>query len=103
MVPTNWGMISNSTGVLAPEAIEAFRAIGLSQLARVVDEATRWIGPEYPREREDRNEKLDSFANSNPDDWNPFRELDKRFFHLIDSECGGFDTAADVYASKHGG
>ncbi len=45
---------SNSTGVLAPEALSGFQAIGLTEWATILDEAMRFFGPSYPRDRETR-------------------------------------------------
>lgn len=91
---------SNSTGVLAPEAILAFKEIGLLSLALVVQEASAWFGPIYPREREIRAEVLDTFEKENPEDWDPFTALDKEFFQLLDTENGGFAEAAGRYAAR---
>ncbi len=44
----------NSTGVLAPEALEGFRLIGMPELASVMKTAMDVLGPEYPRDREAR-------------------------------------------------
>src|SRR3954463_14970722 len=40
----------NSTGVLAPEALEAFRRIGMPGVAAVIEGAMSWFGPHYPRD-----------------------------------------------------
>lgn len=39
----------NPTGVLAPEAVEGFREIGLPQLAALIESAIDLLGPPYPR------------------------------------------------------
>src|SRR5438105_3105405 len=39
---------SNSTGVLAPEALVGFRAIGITEWADIVAEAMRFFGESYP-------------------------------------------------------
>ena len=82
---------SNSTGLLAPEAAAGFRAIGLPQCADLVDEGMKLFGDPYPREQEDRSEKLEA-------DSGPFDALDDRFFDAIRNR--GFELAADAYASK---
>ena len=53
---------SNDTGVLAPEAAEACRTVGLPKLATKVEKAMKWFGPSYPREREVRERRLEEEA-----------------------------------------
>src|SRR5690349_19083535 len=64
----------NSTGVLAPEAVAAFHALGLPELAATVAQAIAWFGPTYPRDREPRKQVLSAYASSHPDAWNAFDE-----------------------------
>ena len=85
----------NSTGVVAPEAILAFRTIGMGQIADVLERATAWFGPAFPRDRALRMERLDQYEEAHPEAWDPFEDLDDRFFDLTRSEAGGFETAAD--------
>lgn len=86
---------SNSTGVLAPEALQGFRAIGQCQVADVLEQAMKEFGSLYLRERNDRQKVLQSVSKDH------FDELNRRFFNLIHKEAGGFDVAADNYASKN--
>jgi hypothetical protein len=85
---------SNSTGVLAPEALEGFIAIGQHEVADVLKEAMAALGSPYPRERNARHGVLQSIAKGH------FQKVNRRFFDLIDKEAGGFTVAADNYASK---
>ena len=80
----------NSTGMLAPEAVAGFRAIGLEPCAALLEEAMRYFGSPYPREREDRNAKLQ--------DEDAFTKLDDQFFDAIAND--GYDKAADDFASR---
>ena len=48
----------NSTGVLAPEAAEAFRGIGQAEVASLIESAMARFGVPYPRDREQRVELL---------------------------------------------
>ncbi len=89
----------NSSGVLAPEAIIAFRAIGMPKLAAVLEEAVVWFGESYPRDRNDRENILWANESEDEKESNPFETLDDKFFELHQSESGGFITAADQYAS----
>ena len=87
----------NSTGVLAPEAIDGFRAIGQFEVAKTVEAAMSMLGAEYMRERTARNKALAEVANER------FEALNHQFFELIGTEAGGFDKAADKFASLSAG
>ena len=97
----NGGMhqfFSNSSGVLAPEAVFGYRALGMERCANTIVEAMRFFGDEYPREREPRCRELDRYEENHPDDWDPFERLDDVFLDSINSECGGFESAATRFA-----
>jgi hypothetical protein len=83
----------NITGVLAPEAVEGFTAIGQVEIADLVQQAMKLLGERYLRDRFERQSALDLL----PDD--SLEELDRKFFTLIGTEAGGFEVAADRYAS----
>ena len=85
---------SNSTGVLAPEAVEGFKAIGQAFVAEIIQEACCLFGEPYPRERSLREDKLGAIDSELLD------SLDQKFYAIIDSEAGGFKTAADTYAAR---
>src|SRR5256885_2761008 len=63
---------SNPTGVLAPEALEAFRAIGLHQWTAILEEAMAFFSPSYPREQDDRLRMLARAAGKKRVEWDPF-------------------------------
>ena len=94
---------TNPTGVLAPEAVAGFQVIGLSALSRLVTDAMAFFGSEYPREQEDRISALDAYAAEHGDAWNPFGDLDDRFYELLRREAGGWEHAADAYALEKAG
>jgi hypothetical protein len=89
---------SNSTGVLAPEAVAGYRALKMPECALVIEKAMRFFGPSYPRDSEKRNESLDAYENEHEEEWDPFVEMDDSFFDLIDEEAGGYLAAADSLA-----
>ncbi len=92
---------SNSTGVLAPEAVEAFRKIGMPQIAALVDQAMSTLGPKYPRDRDEREDAIEAAWDAFGDNESgPFGKLDELFFKLIKTENGGFREAADTYATS---
>ncbi len=90
----------NSTGVLAPEAAAAFNAMGLPQLGRLVTSAMAVLGSEYPRDRDERQERLEALR---PDDENSaarFESINEEFYKLLANEGGGWEKAADAYAAS---
>ena len=91
---------SNSTGVLAPEGVAAFRTIGMPQTATTIEKAMSVFGPTYPRDRDEREDALEACWDAAEDpETGPFGNLDEVFFKLVESENGGFRVAADTYAA----
>lgn len=78
----------NSTGVLAPEAIEAFTRLGMPDTAQVVRQACERLESPYPRERSSRKALLNGIN---------FRDLDDRFYNFLEQENGGFDAASQRF------
>jgi Domain of unknown function (DUF4375) len=103
---TNGGFLQffqNPTGVLAPEAVAAFDAIGLGDVGAIVQDAMSFFGARYPREQQDRLRALPDIGSIGSD---PFEALDRRFyaacaFDLKDPDSGRIYDALDVYAAKH--
>jgi hypothetical protein len=91
---------SNSTGVLAPEAREAFRVIDLPEWAAILNEAMRFFGTPYPRDRAERQERLATVTRTKRGAWDPFENLDDRFFEWLHAEEYRWERAADAYASR---
>jgi len=91
----------NSTGVLAPEAADAFAAIGMPRTAEIVRRTISWFPTPYPRNRESRIELLDSHAELHPDSPDPFSSFDDEFYGVVESESGGFVRAANEFARRH--
>ena len=88
----------NSTGVLAPEAIAAFRTIGLPDIASVVEKAASKLGSPYPRARHVRQLQLDLLTGSNKKPHEVFAEFDDTFY-AIWKGGDAWDALADAYAS----
>lgn len=93
---------SNPTGVLAPEALAAFRAMGLSEWASLLEEAMRFFGVPYPRDRMVRQELLAAVPGDQREESDPFDALDDRFFAWLHEEGDRWQRAADSYASGIG-
>jgi len=93
----------NSTGVLAPEALAGFRAIGLHEWAEILQQAMRFFGEPYPRDQQKRQAVLDSIHIGDDREGDPFRELDDRFYKWLHAEAKRFEKAANEYARSIAG
>lgn len=97
---TNGGFLQlfdNSTGVLVPEAVEAFRKIGMPKTADIIEKAMSFLGASYPRERKERHNAIDSCWETAKDEWDV---LDTAFYQHVEAENGGFGKAANKYAAS---
>lgn len=88
----------NTTGVLAPEAAAAYRAIGIPERAAVVEEAMRFFGDPFPRIRGVRIRALDEFRDLHPETRDPFRYLEDRFYAWEQQDHGRWERIANEYA-----
>lgn len=88
----------NSAGVLAPEAVAALVSIGMPETSAVVTRAMAWFDAPYPRERTTRSMALATFKDRPSLACNPFDELNRDFYRLLDNENGGFESAANWFA-----
>ena len=88
----------NSTGVLAPEAVEAYRLLGMPRLAARLHDAMAWFGTPYPRGREPRQKRLEEFAAAH--DGDPFEAMDDEIIGLIQDENSGIEAAALAYVRQ---
>ena len=93
----------NGTGVLAPEAANAFEAIGMPGLAALVRRAASFFGSDYIRDRDRRIALLGHYEETHPGASDPFDAMDDQFYKLLREEAGGWDMVADAYAEAHGG
>jgi hypothetical protein len=93
---------SNDTGVLAPEAVAACRALSMPALAGVTERAMAWFGEPYPRERETRQAALTAFSETHGDGADPFADFDDEIADLIYEENGGLELAASRYLGTTG-
>lgn len=91
---------ANSTGVLAPEAVEAFRALGMPKCASHLSEAMKFYGENYPRERSSREAAFARFYEEFGDDAIPLQEYEEAMASELEEENGGFRGAADNYANQ---
>ena len=116
-------LFGNSTGILVPEAIEGFRAIGLEACADTIEKASRLFGDTFPRDRWKRQEIIESleYPGGDPNliteyepDINaimnrmhlmtrkpivrPFDELTDAYYNAADDEDVG--SAADAFIAQ---
>ena len=57
----------NTTGILAPEAVSGFHAMGADELSEILSRALAYFGPHYPRVRELRMDSLGTFGTDSLD------------------------------------
>ncbi|WIV98338.1 DMP19 family protein [Kinneretia aquatilis] len=88
----------NSTGVLAPEALDAFHKLGMPKTAELIAKSIAWFDTPFPRDRAVRQSLLDAHAEANVEAPDPFDALDDPFFKTLESEAGGFEAAANSFA-----
>jgi Domain of unknown function (DUF4375) len=90
---------SNTTGLLAPEAGDGFRAIGAEGWAEILAEAMKHFGTPYPRERDKRQQYLRIRQRRAREEWDPFSQLDERFYEWAGEWGGNWEDAANAYAA----
>lgn len=87
---------SNTTGLLAPEALDGYRAIGAVKWAEILAEAMKHFGTPYPRDRDDREAFLPMRQRGPREEWDLFYQLDERFYEWADN----WEDAANAYAER---
>ena len=88
---------TNSTGVLAPEALEGFAALGRLDLAELLKSAMSFFGADYPREHEARCRALSGRLGATRKDWDPFYSGDDQFYACLRRQT--FEEAADIFTT----
>lgn len=92
---------SNPTGVLAPEAVWAFKKLGMAKCAKILSEAMKFFGSEYPRLRVERENAFESFYEKNGNEAIPLPKEEDEMATEIEDENGGFWDTADDYAKEN--
>ncbi len=110
----------NSTGLLTPEAVEAYRLIGMPSLADRLESAARPLGEEFPRDRQRRwdmmlvnsrltAEQLEHIFREAGNQYLAFKRATMAFewdrltdemYDLAEHENGGFQSAATDFANR---
>ncbi|WP_298123672.1 DUF4375 domain-containing protein [Brevundimonas sp.] len=100
----------NSTAVVAPDAVDGFRALHMLEAAEVLQQAMMVFGSPFPRDRDERLRPFNlpeiedgrvafrAFASATDDQ---FRALDDRFWSLMADPHEGFLAKANSYATDH--
>ena len=96
-----WQYFFNSTGTSYPEASEGFAAIGMPEVAEVVDEAAAMLGHPFPFEIDERRKVV-----GDPSDRMGFSELETQFYTLADTDqffrkLPKFVPFAEKYADRY--
>jgi hypothetical protein len=91
---------ANQTGVLAPEAVEAFNSLGMPECSEILKNSMGFFGEPYPRDRSIRDQYFENFYEEFNEDKIPLKEYEVRIATVIEDENGGFESAADNYANK---
>ncbi len=87
---------SNGTGVFAPEMVEWCDRSGLRDVADVIRLAMKTLADDYPRSQAARQRLLEKFpVRGRREDWDPFKELDQKFYTLLTNNGSRYDEAAD--------
>jgi Domain of unknown function (DUF4375) len=94
-------IFSNSTGVLAPDALQGYRAIGLEECAQLVERSMSLFGEEYPRDRQERQSSMCKLERPGDrrEEWDPFNDLDDSYYDARDR--ANFEEALDEFARRH--
>jgi hypothetical protein len=110
----------NSTGIIVPYGIEAYKTIGMPKLASLLEQAAQPLGSPYPLERDDRWDALLCCSGLNTAELDAmfkeedhlyiafskatnkllFDDLNRQFWDAAKSENGGFEIAATRYAKN---
>jgi hypothetical protein len=110
----------NSTGIVAPETIEGFAAIGMPKLGSLVKQAASLLGDPYPRDRDARWDALLAASDCSPEylerlfakaegfylafaeatESLGFEALNKSISETANTENGGFQERATCYARE---
>ena len=110
----------NKTGIVAPESVAGFRAIGMPIIASLLEKTASMLGFPYPRDRNDRCDALLAASDRSLRELNRvfkkpenlyaaaveatkplgFDVLNKQVWELAEKENGGFQERATRYALR---
>lgn len=75
-------LFENSTGVLAPEAVQGFLTLGLEKCAKIIQAAVSEFDIPYPRDRSIRRDILDDLRlpGDTREEWDLFHQYDVKYY-----------------------
>jgi hypothetical protein len=84
----------NNTGMVAPESVEGFRAMGMPAMASLLEKAASKLGQPYPRDRDERwDALLVESGRSTRDLKRIFRKQNHRYLAFVEAtEPLGYDS-----------
>lgn len=98
----------NSSGIVAPEALEGYEMLGLRDCADLLQRALAFFGEPFPRDRKQRMGCLPDWPrNRDRQYWDPFCELDYEYYAAVSEDR--FERVADAFTGRprlrliHGG
>ena len=91
----------NSTGVLAPEAVQGFRMIRARAMVQITSRAMAMLGSPYLRDRTERGRALRKIRKPGKrrEEWDPFYNLDEQVYAL--EKRGGFEPLAVEFIRRN--
>ena len=94
-------LFKNFTGVLFPEAISAYKTVGATSTAEVMETVLSMFGQNYPRDRSARHLTLSALEGTGEkrEEWDPFYELDDKYYAEKNKE--DLVVLSDEYAKQH--
>ena len=97
-------LFTNSTGILAPEAVGGLQKLGLTELYNIAREALDFFPLPYPRSQRDRIAFLNAAVPANTSEnsseqWDPFYALNGQFY--ASAEFEDLDAILDAYATRN--
>ena len=97
---------SNSTGVLAPDAVAALKRLGLTAAAECTEAAMSFFGEQFPRDRGIRAEMIDwvwetEMTDEQAEDLGTLLEISGDFLDIVGNDGARFVQAANEYAANH--
>lgn len=95
-----WQYFHNSTSISYPEAVDGFRAIGMPEVATIIENAASKLGDPFPFDKTEREEIVGP-----PDNRMDFTSYDEEFYELADTEKifrrePKFVAYAEIYADS---
>lgn len=95
-------LYTNSTGYMAPEAVEGFIALGKPKTADCIARSLKLLPEPFIRDWQLRVRAIEALCSSKPPKLKPntFTALEDEFIELFDEENGSYEEAADEFVES---